>query len=127
MDSSYIVRYYDSFLEQGDLHIIMEFCNRGDLSDLLRTLQGEGALSLPHNDLWSLFLSVTLGLHCIHSQRVLHRDIKSSNVFLHQDEATGHCTVKIGDLGVSRLLETTRAYAETVVGTPYYLSPELCE
>ena len=63
-----------------------------------------------------------LGLEFIHSKKILHRDIKSMNVFLVRDDI-----VRIGDLGVAKVLANTAAFAHTMVGTPYYLSPELCE
>lgn len=57
----------------------------------------------------------------LHAMRVLHRDIKSANVFM---KSTGE--VMIGDLGVARVLGTQSQFAKTMVGTPYYLAPELC-
>ncbi len=61
-----------------------------------------------------------LGLRDLHKKKILHRDIKTMNVFL-----TSNKQVRIGDLGVARTL--TGDFASTVVGTPYYLSPEMCE
>ena len=63
-----------------------------------------------------------LGMEYIHSKKILHRDIKTLNVFLSRDES-----LRIGDLGVAKRLMSTAAFAHTIVGTPYYLSPELCE
>ena len=63
-----------------------------------------------------------LGLKYIHSKRVLHRDMKTINVFLTEDRE-----VRIGDLGVAKIAQDQSMFAQTVVGTPYYLSPELCE
>lgn len=63
-----------------------------------------------------------MALEYIHGRKVLHRDIKSSNIFL-----TGNNTVKLGDFGISRVLENTWDVAQTCVGTPYYMSPEVCE
>lgn len=63
-----------------------------------------------------------LGLHYLHSFKILHRDIKTINMFLSKDNK-----IKIGDLGVAKLLNQTNNMAHTIVGTPYYLSPELCE
>ena len=52
---------------------------------------------------------------------MLHRDLKTQNIFL-----TGNNTVKLGDFGISKVLENTNNVAMTVVGTPYYMSPEVC-
>jgi NIMA (never in mitosis gene a)-related kinase len=62
------------------------------------------------------FVQICLSLEYIHGRKVLHRDIKASNIFL-----TGNNTVKLGDFGISRVLESTQAHAMTVVGTPYYM------
>lgn len=65
---------------------------------------------------------MSLGLQYLHANRILHRDIKTINMFLAKDDM-----IKIGDLGVAKMLNQTANMAHTVVGTPYYLSPELCE
>ena len=61
-----------------------------------------------------------LGLRDLHARKILHRDIKTMNVFLGENKS-----IKIGDLGVARTMNGD--FASTVVGTPYYLSPEMCE
>lgn len=53
--------------------------------------------------------------------KVLHRDLKSANVFLLKHPSQKFLTVKIGDLGVAKLLDTSTAFAQSIVGTPYYL------
>ena len=58
----------------------------------------------------------------IHSRRILHRDLKTGNVFL-----TKTNVVKLGDFGIAKVLDSTLEQANTVVGTPYYMSPEVCE
>lgn len=63
-----------------------------------------------------------MSLEYIHGRKVLHRDLKSQNIFL-----TGNNTVKLGDFGISKVLENTNGAAMTVVGTPYYMSPEVCQ
>jgi NIMA (never in mitosis gene a)-related kinase len=57
--------------------------------------------------------------HC-HDRKIIHRDLKSSNVFLTK---RGIC--KLGDFGIARVLSNTKSNANTIVGTPYYLSPEI--
>ena len=66
-------------------------------------------------------LQLLLGLHAIHTRRVVHRDIKPHNIFLGADDS-----VKIGDFGVSRMLSGSADMAMTLVGSPGYLAPELC-
>ena len=61
-----------------------------------------------------------LGVQALHRNSILHRDLKSANVFL-----ASHNRLKIGDLGVAKLLRAQEAYAKTQIGTPYYMSPEL--
>jgi NIMA (never in mitosis gene a)-related kinase len=67
------------------------------------------------------FVQLCLSLEYIHGRRMLHRDLKSQNVFL-----TANGTVKLGDFGISKVLENTNDVAMTVQGTPYYMSPEVC-
>jgi serine/threonine protein kinase len=126
MDSPFVVRYYDSFINKDNLAIIMEFCNKGDLQRLIKKAKASGVTSLLENVLWNISLQILLGLYYLHSKKVLHRDLKSANVFLSKDASQKYFSVKIGDLGVAKLLDTSTAFAKTIVGTPYYLSPELC-
>lgn len=56
----------------------------------------------------------------MHSNQVLHRDLKTQNIFL-----TGNGRLVLGDLGISKVLEGTMDFAKTCIGTPYYMSPEI--
>ena len=56
----------------------------------------------------------------VHENKILHRDIKTQNIFLNSNG-----TVKLGDFGISKVLENSISNAKTVVGTPYYMSPEV--
>ena len=58
----------------------------------------------------------------VHDRKILHRDLKAQNIFL-----TKRGIVKLGDFGIARVLSNTVSRAKTVVGTPYYLSPEIIE
>ena len=115
----YVIRYYDSFLDDEILHIVMEWAEHGTLGDRLKTPGGD---NLSEPCIWKWSLQIIVGLNHMHNRKVLHRDLKSANVFI-----TSRDDAKIGDLGVSRALNTMQEMAHTVVGTPYYLSPELCE
>jgi NIMA (never in mitosis gene a)-related kinase 1/4/5 len=61
-----------------------------------------------------------LALKHVHDRKVLHRDLKCQNIFL-----TKSNLIKLGDFGIARVLSSTRENAKTMVGTPYYLSPEI--
>ena len=65
---------------------------------------------------------MVLAIKHVHDRKILHRDLKCGNVFL-----TKQGIVKLGDFGIARMLDQTAGFAETVVGTPYYLSPEIVQ
>ena len=68
------------------------------------------------------FTQICLAIKHIHDKKILHRDLKSQNIFL-----TKNGLVKLGDFGIAKCLNYTLDKAKTVVGTPYYLSPEIVE
>ena len=131
LNSEYVVKYYESFIEDNNLNIIMEYCEGGDLSTYMKQYKAKilsnksynsfSSLILPENLIWKMFIQISLGLYHIHKKKILHRDLKTLNIFLTKDY---NC--KIGDLGVAKILNGTN-HANTFVGTPYYLSPEICE
>jgi NIMA (never in mitosis gene a)-related kinase len=114
---TYVVKYYDYYLDSESLHIVMEFCNKGDLAHLIKRCKEKGAGDAPglrYDIIWSVILQIILGLEYLHSAKILHRDLKSANVFL--NSKSGRFDVKIGDLGVAKLLDTSTAFAQTIVG-----------
>lgn len=126
LNSAHIVEYIDAFLHQDPqkdqefLYIVIQFCSEGDLKTMLaKKVEANPSHELPERTIWRLFLRVALGLEYLHSRRVLHRDLKSENVFL-----TGNDAVRIGDLGLAKMLTNTATGASTLCGTPRYLSPE---
>jgi len=68
------------------------------------------------------FTQICLAIKHVHDRKILHRDLKSGNIFL-----TKNNHVKLGDFGIARVLDRTATMANTIVGTPYYLSPEIIE
>ena len=119
--SPYIVKFYDSFFHNNSLNIITEYCSSGDLCDYIQMYISHKK-KMSEKLIWKLFIQICLGLHYLHNHKILHRDIKTKNIFLNED-----FSVKIGDLGIAKILENTTSYAHTFIGTPYYLSPELCK
>ena len=96
----------------------MEFCNRGDLQNLIKKAKDKNVYGLKENVIWNISLQIMLGLHYLHKKHILHRDLKSANVFLTKNDKQTNYSVKIGDLGVAKLMDTSTALANTIVGTP---------
>lgn len=116
----YIVRYRESFHEDGWLCICMDFCEGGDLSDRIKKMRQSGKF-FPEPQVVRWFTQAILALKYIHDLHILHRDLKSGNFFLSKSG-----NIKLGDFGIAKVLECTAACAQTQIGTPYYLSPEIC-
>ncbi|NXL71006.1 NEK3 kinase, partial [Leptocoma aspasia] len=114
-----IVAFKESFEADGHLYIVMEYCDDGDL---MQKIKHQGGNLFPEDTILHWFVQMCLAVKHIHDKRVLHRDIKSKNVFLTQ---TGK--IKLGDFGSARLLAHPMSYACTYVGTPYYVPPEIWE
>eukprot|EP00906_Rhabdomonas_costata_P011773 RCo016753 len=118
-----VIKYIDSFLSRKTEHlcIVMEFAEGGDLSDKVKQAKTKGK-HFSEEQILDWFIQICLAVEYCHQKRVLHRDIKSQNIFL-----TDEGVVKVGDFGISRFLQNTCDCAHTFVGTPYYLSPELVQ
>ncbi|XP_004844179.1 serine/threonine-protein kinase Nek3 isoform X3 [Heterocephalus glaber] len=114
-----IVAFKESFEAEGHLYIVMEYCGGGDLMQKIKQQKGK---LFPEDMILNWFTQMCLGVNHIHKKYVLHRDIKTKNVFLTQSGK-----VKLGDFGSARLLSNPMAFACTYVGTPYYVPPEIWE
>ncbi|KAJ3506182.1 hypothetical protein NLJ89_g7011 [Agrocybe chaxingu] len=138
----HIVRYHDRYVDRdaGILYILMEYCGGGDLSTVIKQATKQNR-PIPEDIIWHYFHQILLALqHCHHPghvrsgsgsggeydgpprrAQILHRDLKPDNVFLDENG-----TVKLGDFGLSKALPQA-SFANTYVGTPYYMSPELMQ
>ncbi|KAF6200845.1 hypothetical protein GE061_005292 [Apolygus lucorum] len=120
-----IVKYYDRILhkETTTLYIITEWCQGGDLSRLVKSAKSTGQI-LKEDFIWRVLYQVSKAVQVCHTTlcqfTVLHRDIKPANVFLDEDG-----NAKLGDFGLARVVDSEEECADTLVGTPYYMSPEV--
>ncbi|NXB77967.1 NEK4 kinase, partial [Donacobius atricapilla] len=113
-----IVTYRESWQgDDGHLYIVMGFCEGGDLYHKLKEQMGK---LLPENQVVEWFVQIAMALQYLHEKHILHRDLKTQNIFL-----TRTNIIKVGDLGIARVLENQYDMASTLIGTPYYMSPEL--
>ena len=119
VDHPHIVRYYASFIEDNTLHILMEYIDGGDLHKAIRAQRDRHRL-FSETKLWRIAYELTLAVQYLHSCRIIHRDVKPLNVLLTKDGR-----VKLGDLGVSRLVTGMDVLRNSRVGTPLFLAPEL--
>jgi len=117
----FIVQYVDSFIEDSALVIIMEYCSEGDLSSHIKKKKAKGE-RFSEEVVVSWMSQIVLALKYLHSCKILHRDLKSSNLMM-----TAEGSLKIGDFGIAKVLEGSLEHAQTIIGTPYYMSPELME
>ena len=108
----------------SELCIVMSHCEGGDLASLLRRVKQAGPHALlPEDVVMRWLVQLLLGLNHIHRKAILHRDIKPANVFLSKSRKV----VRLGDFGIAKKLREDDDLATTVVGTPLYMSPELCQ
>ncbi|ROW10347.1 hypothetical protein VMCG_01983 [Cytospora schulzeri] len=142
-----IVGYYsrEHLKSSQDLHIYMEYCGNGDLGRVIRELHTKNQYA-EEAFVWSIFSQLVTALYRCHygidppdvgknvmglgptarpktpagGMTILHRDLKPENIFLGEDNS-----VKLGDFGLSKVL-TSQQFASTYVGTPFYMSPEIC-
>ena len=95
----------------------MEFADNGDLYQKI-TNHKKTAIFFEENEIWKIFIQLVKGLKSLHELKILHRDLKSANVFLFSNGLS-----KLGDLNVSKVAKRGLSYTQT--GTPYYASPEV--
>ena len=117
--STFVISYKEAFIDEADksLCIVMEYADKGDLYQKITQFKKIGRL-MEEIDIWKIFIQMTKGLKALHDLKILHRDLKSANIFLFSDGSA-----KIGDLNVSKVAKKGLGYTQT--GTPYYASPEV--
>ena len=120
-----IVSYLESFLDphSAQMCIIMSYCEGGDLAHFLSSRSSPSSPSpaspLPEAEILYHFVQMLLALLFMHDKHILHRDLKTANIFIRNG------LIQLGDLGISKALSSSSSFASTCIGTPYYMSPEL--
>lgn len=117
-DSPYIVKYFGSYFKNTDLWIVMEYCGGGSVSDIMRLRRK----TLTEDEIATVLYYTLKGLEYLHERRKIHRDIKAGNILLNMDG-----DAKLADFGVAGQLTDTMAKRNTVIGTPYWMAPEVIQ
>ena len=115
--SDYTIHYYGTIIFKGNLTILMEFCNLGSIRDLIdyrNKVLSEAQISIVMSDLLH-------ALSILHDKyKIVHRDIKAANILL---SSSGYC--RVTDFGVSRQFSSKTIDTSTMIGTPYWMAPEV--
>ena len=116
-----IIGYKETFYDNSShtLNIVMEFADDGDLAKKI-DYNKKHRCRFDENLIWEWIFQLLYGLEYLHGHHIMHRDLKSANVFLMKNGV-----LKIGDLNVSKLSKSN--FQRTKTGTPYYLAPEVWE
>ncbi|KAJ9595224.1 hypothetical protein L9F63_013485, partial [Diploptera punctata] len=117
-DSPWVVKYYGSYFKNTDLWIVMEYCGAGSVSDIMRLRKK----TLTEDEIATILCDTLKGLEYLHLRRKIHRDIKAGNILLNTE---GHA--KLADFGVAGQLTDTMAKRNTVIGTPFWMAPEVIQ
>ena len=120
LDHPGIVRYREHFLHGESLCVVMTYCEGGDLAAIIKR-RAKKEDHFTEAEVLDWFVQLVMALHHVHSKKILHRDLKTQNIFITKN------LVKLGDFGIAKVMEGSMTAASTVIGTPYYMSPEVCQ
>ncbi|CAE8618105.1 unnamed protein product [Polarella glacialis] len=119
LDHPNIVKLLDSFIDQHELLIIVEWAEKGDLKRLIRKALANETRFM-ESEIWEYSRQLAGALDHMHAKRIMHRDLKPANIFVSLDGS-----LKLGDLGLGRFFSSQTLEAFSKVGTPLYMSPEV--
>ena len=114
-----IINYLDSFIEENELLIAIEWAEKGDLKKVIKRAQAD-ELPIEELKIWEYMSQIASALKHMQEKRIMHRDLKPANIFI-----TADGVLKLGDLGLGRYLSSQTIEAFSRVGTPLYMSPEV--
>jgi len=117
-NDDFVVGYYNSYEKDQNVWIVMELAEAGSVNDVMHICD----IALEEGLIKILIASALLGLEYLHSKRMIHRDIKAGNILL-----TRNGQAKLADFGVSAQLSTLNSRRNTVIGTPFWMAPEVIQ
>ena len=115
----YIIKYYKYFEQQNEINIIMEYVRGKNLKQFIEDFKNKGQL-IEEKIIKKIIEQICFGLRDIHDENIIHRDLTPDNIFIDENN-----NIKIGDFGVSKILNTKNKYAKTHTGKLHYNAPEI--
>ena len=122
LDHQNIIKFFEVFESNKPKHmvnIVTEYADGGDLSEKIKEKKNKNN-NFTESEILDYFTQICLAIKHIHEKKIIHRDLKSGNIFLMKNGL-----VKLGDFGIAKRFQKTMDKAKTFIGTPYYLSPEI--
>jgi NIMA (never in mitosis gene a)-related kinase len=110
----YLVQLYDFVVDKSKISFLITYCEDLDVKQLIQRSD-----VIAEREIWKIIIEICYALHYLHQNNIVHRDLKPSNILLHKG------SVKLCDFGVSCKIDDKLGRAYSLVGTPYYLSPEI--
>ena len=120
INNEYLIKYYNTFIENDNFNILMEFAGENNLKQFINKHKNKGEY-IDEKIIKDIIIQICKGLKVIHDNNMIHRDLTPDNIFI--DENTNK--IKIGDFGVSKILTNTKNYAKTQIGKFNYVAPEI--
>mmetsp|Transcript_11453 Transcript_11453/g.13134 ORF Transcript_11453/g.13134 Transcript_11453/m.13134 type:complete len:426 (+) Transcript_11453:267-1544(+) len=115
---AFVVDYFEHYEQDDSIFIIMELCDAGSVNDLMQICE----IQFEEPVIKEMIASALLGLEYLHANNIIHRDVKAGNLLL-----TREGQVKLGDFGVSARLSEDGQRRKTVIGTPFWMAPEVIQ
>ena len=122
LDHQNIIKFFEVFESNKPKHmvnIVTEYADGGDLSEKIKEKKNKNN-NFTESEILDYFTQICLAIKHIHEKKIIHRDLKSGNIFLMKNGL-----VKLGDFGIAKRFQKTMDKAKTIIGTPYYFSPEI--
>ena len=118
-NSPYIIKFKSAFTHINELCIVTEYAQNGDILQIIKNKRKRNT-KFTEDEIMHYFIQICVGIKYLHDNNIIHRDIKSANIFIDKNN-----NIKLGDFGIIKILQSYMMYAQTQIGTPLYMSPEI--
>ena len=116
-----LVKQFSHYVIDRKVFIILEYCNSETVKSYVYNIFPDKYV-IPENHLRCWFRQIVSGIHAMHSENIIHRDIKAENILVHRNPQSGTSTLKICDFGLAL---QDPGYIDPILGTPFFMGPEI--